>query len=150
MSRKDVPQPLAEVIDEFDSLDRNEKTDLLIEFADRFQEVPPEVAQRPFPEEHRVQRCESEAYVWVEPLPDDRVSLHFAVENPQGISAKALAVILEETLSGGEAEEIARLPQDIVFDIFGREISMGKGQGLIGMVSLVASSAKRALEHNRN
>src|SRR5581483_1672735 len=143
MARKDVPQALAEVIDEFDSLDRNEKTDLLIEFADRFQEVPPAVAKRPFPEEHRVQRCESEAYVWVEPLDGRRIALHFAVENPQGISAKALAVILEETLSGGDAEEIAKLPQDIVFDIFGREISMGKGQGLMGMVSLVASSAKR-------
>jgi len=141
--REDVPKPLAQVIEEFAALDRNERTELLIEFADRFQEVSPEIATRPFPEEHRVPRCESEAFVWVS-KENGGLKLHFAVENPQGLSAKALAVILEETLSGLPGAEVARVPEDVVFDIFGREISMGKGQGLMGMVAMTSTLAKRA------
>src|ERR1039458_5950048 len=78
--------------------DRQERYQFLIEVADRFQEVPPSVAGRPFPKEHKVTRCESDAYVWAEPLPDGSCKLYFAVENPQGLSAKSMAVILDEHL----------------------------------------------------
>jgi len=73
------------------------------------------------------------------------MKLWFAVENPQGISAKAWAAILDETLSGQPLDEVARVPQDIIFRIFGRDISMGKGQGLIGMLELVHREARRRL-----
>jgi len=95
------------------------------------------VARRPFPEANRTPACESEAYCFVTPNPDGTVQLYFAVENPQGISAKALAVILDENLSGKTVDEVQRVSEDIVYDIFGRTISMGKGQGLMGMVQLV-------------
>lgn len=143
--KEQVPDSLATVLQEIASLDRNERIELLLEYADRFREVPPEIARRPFPEEHRVQHCESKAYVWVNPTSGQRLKLHFAVENPQGVSARALAVILDETLSGRTAEEIARVPTDIVFDIFGKEVTMGKGEGLTGIVSMVTSYARRHL-----
>ncbi len=46
------------------------------------------------------------------------------------IVKNSLAAILEATLSGSPAEQIATLSTDIVLKIFGRDISMGKGQGL--------------------
>jgi cysteine desulfuration protein SufE len=144
MSR--YPERLAEVLEDFALVaDRRERADLLIELADRFREVPERVARRPFPEEHRVPRCESEAYVWAEALPDGTLKFHFAVENPQGISAKAMAVILDETLSGQPVAEVAAVPEDVVFEIFGRDISMGKGQGLTGIVGMVKGFALRHL-----
>lgn len=124
--------------------DRSERFQVLIEFADRFQDVPERIATRPFDESHRVKRCESDAYVWTEPLPDGTMKYHFAVENPQGISAKAMAVILDETLSGTEPGEVLKLTPDVVFKIFGKEISMGKGQGLMGMVDLVKYLTRQA------
>jgi cysteine desulfuration protein SufE len=136
-----LPGPLAELIEDIQSLDRRERQDLLIETADRFQAVPERVARRPFPESHRVQKCESQAYVWSEPW-GDGLKFYFAVENPQGISAKAMAVILDETLSGRPLEEAAAVPSDIVFQIFGRELSMGKGEGLTGIVAMVAQQAR--------
>ena len=45
-------------------------------------------------------QCESDAYVWALKKPDDTLKLYFAVENPSGVSAKALAAILDKTLSG--------------------------------------------------
>ena len=138
----DLPKPLADLLEDFAFVDRNERIELLIEFADRFREVPPAVATRPFPEEHRVTRCESEAYVWAEERADGTLKFHFAVENPQGLSAKAWAVILDETLSGQPVEEVAAVPPDAVFQVFGKDLSMGKGQGLMGILDLVTRAAK--------
>jgi cysteine desulfuration protein SufE len=116
--------------------DRQEKYAFLIETSDRFLEVPPSVASRPFPADHKVMRCESEAYVWAEPIPGGTLKFYYAVENPQGLSAKAMGVILDEGLSGEPIEEILKVSPDLVFAIFGKEVSMGKGQGLMGMVDL--------------
>ena len=92
----EVPQAFQDVLNDFAGLDRSERAELLIEFTDEFHDVSPAVANRPFPEENHVQRCESEAYVFPEELPDGTLKFHFAVENPQGLSAKAWSVILDE------------------------------------------------------
>lgn len=140
-----LPQKLQEMVELFSTVtNRDERAQLLIEMADQFQEVPERIATRPFPEEHRVQRCESEAYVWIEPLGDGTVKYHFAVENPQGLSAKAMAVILDEALSGRPPEEAEGVPTDVAYEFFGKSLSMGKGQGLMGMVTLTKYLASRA------
>ncbi|RMF84966.1 MAG: hypothetical protein D6736_18245 [Nitrospinota bacterium] len=142
----EYPEKLAQLLEDFALItDRWERSEMLIEIADRFQEVPERIAKRPFPEEHRVPFCESEAFVWSEEQPDHTLKFYFAVENPQGISAKALATILDETLSGAPIAQVARVPVDIVFQIFGKDISMGKGQGLTGIVSMVQREAKQHL-----
>ncbi len=119
---------------------------MLIEVADQFRPVPPRIAQRPFPAEHRVPGCESEAYVWSEAEPEGALTYYFAVENPQGISAMALAEILRQSLSGAPLEEVAAVPADVVYRIFGRELSMGKSLGLMGMVNMVRAEARQQLQ----
>ena len=138
-----VPQKLTQTLDVLGLVsDRNERIQLLLDIAERFREVPERLAHRPFGADHQVPACESEAYVFSEPRPDGSLDFHFAVENPQGISAKAMAVILGEALSGAPAEQIAEVPQDVVYSVFGRELSMGKSMGLMGMVALVKGLAK--------
>jgi sulfur transfer protein SufE len=141
----EMPAALKAVVDDFGFLDRGERAAELIEYADRFHDVDPRIATRPFDEEHHVARCESQAYVWAEDLPDGTLKYHFAVENPQGLSAKSWAVIMDETLSGQPLEQVAAVPPDVVFAIYGKDISMGKGQGLMGMLDHVTSAARRAL-----
>ena len=72
------------------------------------------------------------------------------MENPQGISAKALAVVLDQTLSGIAPEQIVDLEPDFVHALFGNELSMGKSMGLIGMVSMVRRLAERQLQQAGN
>lgn len=139
-----LPAKLADLLATLDLLpDRADRIQLLIDVAERFRGVPEEVAARPYPEAHRVPGCESEAFVWAEPLGDGTFRYRFAVENPQGISAKALAVILEETLSGAPPEEVARVPPDLIYRIFGPELSMGKSMGLMGMIQKVQGETRR-------
>jgi cysteine desulfuration protein SufE len=136
---------LKSVLEAFDQYpDPADRTDMLLSYADLFRDVPPEIARRPFAGRHKVPQCESDAYAWAIEQPDGTLKLYFAVENPSGVSAKALAVILDKTLSGLPAAEIATVNTDIVERIFRRNISMGKGIGLMSMVDAVRALAKRA------
>ena len=139
------PQKLQQVLETFDLFpDPADRTGLLLSYSDQFKEVPADVARRPFPTSHQIPQCESDAYVWGLRQPDGTLRLHFAVENPSGVSAKALAAILERTLSGLPPSEIAGVDCGIVERIFRQNISMGKGMGLMAMVEAVRTLAKQA------
>ena len=141
----DAPPKLQSVLDTFDMFpDQADRTNMLLSYADQFTEVPPEIATRPFDKSHQVPQCESDAYVWAMKKPDGTLDLHFAVENPSGISAKALAAILKRSLSGLPASQIATVDCSIVERIFRQNISMGKGMGLMAMVNAVQALARRA------
>lgn len=147
----DYPEKLAEFLEDFSSItDRNERAEYLIQIADRFDEyrVPPEISTRPHPEEHHVQMCESDAYVWAVDQPDGTQKYYFDVLNPQGLSAMATGVILGDSLNGQPLEKVADVPTDIIYKIFGREIAMGKGQGLMGIVGMVTGAAKEKLKES--
>jgi len=142
-----MPQKLDELLEMFDMFpDPSDRTGLLLSYSDQFREVPPEIARRPFDKSHQVPQCESDAYVWARKLSDDTLKLYFAVENPSGVSARALAAILDRTLSGLPAAEVAKVTPEIVERIFRQNISMGKGLGLMSMVGAVQALARRALE----
>ena len=145
---KPLPERLERLVATLEGLDRSERIQMLVDTAARFRPVPPHIAQRPFPEENRVPGCESEVYVWTEPNPDSTLRYHFAVENPQGISAMALAAMLDKALSGAPLDQVADVPSDVVYRIFGRELSMGKSLGLMGIVNMVKAAAQRQLRAN--
>lgn len=139
-----MPEKLQQLAETFQMFDPADRTGMLLSYADQFKEVPPAIASRPFAKSHQVPQCESDAYVWAQKLPDGTLKLYFAVENPSGVSAKALATILDKTLSGLPASEIATITPDIVEQIFRQNISMGKGMGLMSMVDAVRALAKAA------
>lgn len=141
-----IPPKLNAVLETLEMLpERAERIEVLIGTAERFREVPETIATRPFPKERLVPGCESQAYVWWIERDDDTLDFHFAVENPQGISAKAMAAILQDSCSGAPLAQVAAVPDDLVYEVFGNELSMGKSMGLMGMVAMVRREAKRRL-----
>jgi len=140
---KQLPERLERWLATLETLERSDRMQMLIDVAGRFPHVPSRLAQRPYPKERRVPGCESEAYAWAEPKADGTLTYYFAVENPQGISAMALAALLGDGLSGAPLEEVAAVPADVVYRIFGRELSMGKSLGLMGMVNMVRAAARQ-------
>jgi len=144
-----LPDHLREVIESLNSTqDSEERAAMLIHWADRYLPVDASVARQPYDPAHRVPYCESDAYVWAIRKGDGTLDLHFAVENPSGISAKALSAILKQTLSGLPAATVAAVPPDIVLEIFRQNISMGKGMGLMAMVQAVQALARAAAAHS--
>ena len=145
----DVPAPLTALMAELDGLDRAGRIEQLVHWADEFAQVPPEVARPPVPEASRAARCESEAYVFARDRPDGTLGFHFAVESPHALSARAWAVILARTCSGQPLEQVARVSEEAIYGVFGRELSMGKEQGLLGMLDLVTRAARTRLAARR-
>lgn len=135
------PAKLQEFLDDLSMFeDRAERIDALISIGQRFKNPDSSaLARNP---ETRVPGCESEVFVVSEPEAVGR-KFKFAVDNPQGISAMALAQILDENLSGEKPEEVEKVSEEVVYDIFGRELSMGKSLGLTNMVRMVKLEAKK-------
>ena len=141
-----LPAKLQAVVETFDAFpDPLDRTGMLLSYADQFKEVPPEIAVRPYDKSHQVPQCESDAYVWAIKKPEGTLDLHFAVENPSGVSAKALAAILQKSLSGLPPTAIVAIDTSIVERIFRQNISMGKGLGLMSMVEAVRTLARSAM-----
>ena len=140
------PAELNDVLELFRTADDpTVRADLLIDFATRFTAPEPEIAVRPYLKEQQVPGCESEVYIFPKGLPDGSIDFQFAVENPQGVSAKGLAVILRESLRHVPLETVVGLESEMVYIIFGQSLSMGKGRGLMGMVNMVKSIAREHL-----
>lgn len=142
------PEKLQESIEDFSFITtRQERQEYLIQLADQFSDVQvtESVAQQPYDESHRVPECESDAFVWWEDNDDGTLTYYFDVLNPQGLSAMAMSVILGEACNGAPLEQVATLEGSIVFEFFGKNISMGKGQGLMGIVGMVAAAARQRL-----
>jgi len=139
------PEKLRRLVRLVDAMgDRAERIQFLVDTARRYKPASEAIATRPYDELFKVPACESQVYAFAEELADGTLKFHFTVENPQGISAMALAVILDDTLSNQPVEQVAAVPSDVVYEIFGRELSMGKSMGLMAMVSMVSNYAKKA------
>jgi len=130
------------------NLDEDLKADTLIEYADSFIQVPKDIACPPYPEAKKVPACESEAYVFYKVNKDNTIKYYFAVTNPQGISAKAFAVILDQGFSNQDLNKVVNSDPDIVKKVFGNGISMGKGLGLNSMLGVVKSIAQNHIKEN--
>ena len=143
---KVLPEKLKDFMNILASIeDRQDRMNLLIDYAEKFIEVPEEIAKRPFPRERAVPFCESEAYVFTRLNENNIINFFYAVENPQGISAKALCAIFKSTLEGESPETILSIPTDIILEIFGHELSMGKNMGLTGILQMMQRDAKQYL-----
>ena len=142
----EYPAKLNEIVEALSLIsNQEERRDILIDYAERYKEVPHEIAIRPFPEENKVPFCESGVYVWTIRQADGTLKFYFAVENPQGISARAMSAILDATLSGERPESIIKVNEDLVYKIFGQSLSMGKNMGLTGIVQRVIRDSRKFL-----
>lgn len=133
-----IPAKLQSQLDDLAMFpDRADRIDALIALSREY--VHPTSEEVPRSETAKVPGCESEVYLW-----SDGRHFRFAVDNPQGVSAMALAAILQAGIEGASKEEILAIPDEIVYEIFGRELSMGKNLGLTNMVRMVREAAKAA------
>ena len=138
-----LPKPIQERLEDLELFtDRADRIDALVEIGGEYKNFSEsEVPRTP---QSRVPGCESEVFFRAEPLPGGGQRYLFAVDNPQGISAMALAMILSSA-SGSNLSEVAAIDDEIVFRIFGRELSMGKSLGLINMVRMMKRAALQEL-----
>jgi cysteine desulfuration protein SufE len=106
----DMPEKLAEIVDEFASSPKDVVLEMLLEFADAVPPLPPEHAghkgMEPVPE------CQTPFFLAAEVAPDRTVTTWFdcPMEAP---TTRAFAGILAEGLEGATVDEVLAVPGDI-------------------------------------
>jgi len=138
-----VPNPLDSIISELKDADRQERIELLIDFA---RSLPP-LPERLIPlrdASHRVEECQTPVYLFVDLVDGNRAEIHAEVpiETP---TVRGFVSILVEGLNGATVEEILRVPNDLVDQVGLPEIlGMLRVRGLTGVLVRLKREVTRA------
>jgi cysteine desulfuration protein SufE len=128
------PPKLDELTALFDGLGRQERMEMLLDFADRLPEVP-ERLRKEESQRHPVHECLTPTWVYVEPDGDGaRIFVEVSEEAP---SIRAIAALIIEASQGATREQIAAIPVDLAVRIFGPEMVGQRRYGLAGMVGQI-------------
>ncbi|MFP3465562.1 SufE family protein [Leifsonia sp. SIMBA_070] len=101
---------LAEIRDDFQALEQNDRLQLLLEFSDELPELPERYRDHPDLLE-RVEECQAPVFIFVEVDADDVVHL-FATAPREAPTTRGFASILVQGLAGLTADEVLAVPDD--------------------------------------
>ncbi len=137
-----MPAALDEIIAELSESDRQERIDLLIDFAKNLPPLPKHLAE--FKDaSHRVEECQSPVYLFAE-MVGDRVALYAdaPIEAP---TVRGFVSLLIEGLSGATVEEVLKVPGDLVERCALQEVlGMLRVRGLSGVLRRIKGEVTRA------
>ena len=138
-----MTRKLQEIIEELSQADRQERIDLLLDFAKSLPPLPDRLAAHK-DASHRVEECQSPVYLFVE-LNGQRVSL-WADAPMEAPTVRGFVSMLLEGLQGATGEEILQVPGDLVQRCGLAEIlGMLRVRGLTGVLRRVKAEVTRAL-----
>jgi len=110
MTDDTLPATLAEIRDEFLSLEVKDRLQLLLEFANELPELPERYADHPDLLE-RVEECQSPVFIFVEVSPEQVVHL-FATAPRESPTTRGFASILVQGLADLTADQVLAVPDD--------------------------------------
>ncbi len=133
---------LDSIVAELGDADRQERIELLIDFAKNLAPLPDRLAAHK-DETHRVEECQSPVYLFVE-LEGDRVAIHAdaPIEAP---TVRGFVSLLVEGLSGATVEEVLSVRDDLIDRLGLPEIlGMLRVRGLGGVLRRLKAEVTRA------
>ena len=101
---------LAEIRDDFQALEQNDRLQLLLEFSDELPELPERYRDHPDLFE-RVEEGQAPVFIFVEVDADDVVHL-YATAPEEAPTTRGFASILVQGLAGLTADEVLAVPDD--------------------------------------
>ncbi|PZF67769.1 cysteine desulfuration protein SufE [Curtobacterium sp. MCPF17_047] len=143
-----LPQPLAEIRDNFLALSLNDRLQLLLEFSDELPALPPRV-QGHEDELERVEECQSPVFITVTVGADgdapDVVRMH-ATAPRESPTTRGFASILAQGLSGLTAQQVLAVPADYPLTIgLSEAVSPLRIRGMVGMLGRVQRQVTAAV-----
>ena len=138
-----MPAALDSIITELSDADREERIELLIDFAKSLPPLPDRLV--PLKDAaHRVEECQSPVYLFVE-RHGDRVSLHADVPM-EAPTVRGFVAILVEGLNGATVDEVLSVRNDLIERIGLPEIlGMMRVRGLNGVLHRVKSEVAKVV-----
>jgi cysteine desulfuration protein SufE len=138
-----VPAALDSIVQDLADADRQERIEILIDFAKSLPPLPDRLLAHK-DASHRVEECQSPVYLFVD-LEGDKVALHAdaPIEAP---TVRGFVSLLVQGLDGASPEEILAVKPDLIERIGLPEIlGMLRVRGLSGVLARVKAEVARAL-----
>lgn len=140
---KGVPDALAEIIEDFQSVEGQDKLQLLLELSGELRPLPEHLetaSMEPVPE------CQTPLFMRVDASDPEHVHLHFAAP-PESPTTRGFASILQQGLDGLSAAEILAVPEDFAFGL-GLEhiVSPLRMRGLSAMLARTKRAVREQTE----
>jgi len=137
-----MPNTLDSIIAELADADRQERIELLIDFAKNLPPLPDRLAE--FKDAaHRVEECQSPVFLFVE-LEGEQVTIHAdaPIEAP---TVRGFVAILVEGLNGARVEDVLKVRDSLIEQIGLPEIlGMLRVRGLTGVLRRLKAEVTRA------
>jgi cysteine desulfuration protein SufE len=137
-----MPAALDAIIAELSESDRQERIDLLIDFAKNLAPLPDRLAALK-DATHRVEECQSPVYLFVE-MVGDRAALYAdaPIEAP---TVRGFVSLLLEGLNGATVDEVLKVPTNLVERCGLQEVlGMLRVRGLSGVLQRIKREVTRA------
>ncbi len=137
-----MPTALDTIVAELSELDRQERIDMLLDFAKSLPPLPDRLIAHK-DASHRVEECQSPVYLFVE-FDGDRVSLYAdaPIEAP---TVRGFVSLLLEGLNGSRVDEVLQVPGNLVEQCgLGEILGMLRVRGLTGVLRRLKAEVTRA------
>ena len=126
----------------FQSLNREMRLQLLIQYAKKFPELPAELAEARDAGMGRIKECQTPLFLWVA-VKDGAVTLHADVPR-DAPTVRGFMGFLMEVLNGATPQEVAELPGDLLEQMgIGEVLGMMRTQGLGSVIHRVKTDVAR-------
>jgi cysteine desulfuration protein SufE len=136
-----MPTALDAIVSDLKGSDRQERIDLLLDFAKSLPSLPERLVAHK-DASHRVEECQSPVYLFVE-LDNGKVSL-FADAPIEAPTVRGFVSLLLEGLNGSTVEEILQVPADLVDRCgLGEILGMLRVRGLSGVLRRLKAEVTR-------
>lgn len=140
----DLPENLAEIIEDFAMLPKQEQLNLLLEFSQNLPELPERYRDRPELFE-RVEECQSPVFVFTELSADKSVRI-FATAPAESPTSRGFASVLIAGLDGESAETVLSIVNDLPYRMnIVDTVSPLRVRGMLGMLGRVQRQVQDAL-----
>ncbi len=137
-----IPPRLQAIIDDFRESDRQEKLQLLLEYADRMPELPAWLRDQ-HDTMHNIPECMTPVFVFVE---EREGKLHFVFDvPPESPTIRGYAALLADGLDGLPAQDILQLPADFFYQM-GLQQALSP-QRLNGISAILAHMKRLAVQY---
>ncbi len=130
----DYPPQLDAIVTDFKTLDRNDRIQLLLDYAARLPEVPDRLRNRP-DLAHGVPECRAQLTFYVE-VDGDGIQLWIEMVEQASVVA-AVATILIEGCAGAPREQLLAIPSDLPIRVIGPEMVGQRRYGLMMLVERI-------------
>lgn len=139
-----LPEKLQEIVDDFALASREEKVEMLIQYAESLPALP-EKLRGERDKMDAVPECMTPVFLFAEKQADGGLIFHFDIP-PQSPTVRGLAAILANGLNGASPEQVIAIPADFYAPMNLQEaISFQRLNGFQGVLAHMKQAAVRML-----